>query len=84
MRNERWEDSHTVSPCVFVKAAGFQPSCELGKLGQMQILKGIKESEKRREQIGYKRQLEAKMHERTIKKGNTTRLIIYIMRKINV
>lgn len=68
-----------MSPCVFVKAAGFQPSCE-----QSREDKRIKESEKRREQIGYKRQLEAKMHERTIKKGNATRLIIYRARKIKV
>jgi len=55
-----------------------------GQLGEMQINsernKGIREEE-RTDRI---KETEAKMQERTIKKGNAARLLIYIMRKIKV
>lgn len=55
-----------------------------GQLGEMQINsernKGIREEE-RTDRI---KETEAKMKERTIKKGNAARLLIYIMRKIKV
>jgi len=55
-----------------------------GQLGEMQINsernKGIREEE-RTDRI---KETDAKMQERTIKKGNAARLLIYIMRKIKV